>query len=321
MIPLTGTLVTGALLATPSTAQARVIERIVAVVNNEIITWSELEDVARPLLAQVAQIADPVEREQTRDRQLRRVLDDLVGQRLIMQEANRRRISVDSQAVNEQLERIKARQGWSDEKLRMYLAGQGLSMGEFRKQVREQKLRQNIIRRVLGKRIQVSERELKDYYREKLTKQKGSFEVEGAHLVLRVPENATPAEESAVRQQATELLARAQSGEDFTVLVGKYSQGPRANEGGNLGWIRRGNFDPSLEEAFFTLAPGKFGGPIRTNFGYHVVTVTQRKSVPPPSYDESVAQLTGELREKKLAGELTKWVADMKKRAFIEVRL
>jgi peptidyl-prolyl cis-trans isomerase SurA len=304
-----------------STAQARVIERIVAVVNSEIVTWSELEDVARPLLAQVAQIADPVEREQTRDRQLRRVLDDLVGQRLIMQEASRRRISIDSDAVSEHLERIKARQGWDDSKMSMYLAGQGLSMGEFRKQVREQLLRQRIIRRILGSRIQVTERELKDHYRDWLTQMKSNYEVDGAHLVLRIPENASPAEESAIRQQASELLARAQSGEDFKLLVGKYSQGPRAKEGGSLGWIRRNNFDPTLEEAFFSLEPGKFAGPIRTNFGYHVVTVTQRKQVPPPTYEEALPRMTADLREKKLGKELTKWVADMKKKAFIEVRL
>lgn len=304
-----------------ASAHARVIERIVAVVNDEIVTWSELEDLARPILAQVDQIADPVEREQTRDRQLRRMLDDLVGQRLIMQEASRRRITIDAEAVDAHIGRIKAQQNWDDDRLRMYLTAQGLSLGEFKKQVREQLLRKRIIRRTLGARLQVSEREIKDYYREKLTQAKTDYEVNAAHLILRVPANATPAEEAAIRQQANELRARAEGGEDFAALVGKYSQGPRAQEGGKLGWIRRGNLDPTLEEGFFALKPGGFGGPVRTNFGYHVITVTERKALAPPSYDEAVPQLTAELQDKKLQTELTKWVADMKKKAFIEIRL
>ncbi|MGK0360248.1 MAG: peptidyl-prolyl cis-trans isomerase SurA [Bradymonadia bacterium] len=304
-----------------SAAQARVIERIVAVVNDEIVTYSELEDMARPLLAQVDQISDPVDREQTRERQLRRVLDELVGQRLIMQEAARRRITIDSTAVDEHLDRIKGRQGWDDDKLRVYLSGQGMSLTQFRSQVREQLLKQRIIRRILGKRIQVSERELKDYFREKLTQSKSNFEVEAAHIVLRAPDNATAAEEAALRQQATEIIARAKSGEDFAALAAQYSEGPRAKEGGALGFIRRGNLDPTLEEAFFALEPGGVAGPVRTNFGYHVVTVKSRKAVAPPTYDEAVPALTAELREKKLATELTKWVADMKKKAFIETRL
>lgn len=304
-----------------SAAQARVIERIVAVVNDEIVTFSELEDMARPLLAQVAQISDPVEREQTRERQLRRVLDDLVGQRLIMQEAARRRITIDSDAVDQHLARIKGRQGWDDAKLNMYLSGQGLSLSEFRTQVREQLLKQRIIRRILGKRIQVTERELKDYFREKLTQSKSNFEVEAAHIVLRAPENATPAEEAALRQQATEIIARAKSGEDFAALAAQYSQGPRAKEGGGLGFIRRGNLDPTLEDAFFALEPGGVAGPVRTNFGFHIITVKSRKELAPPTYEEAVPALTAELREKKLAAELTKWVADMKKKAFIETRL
>lgn len=304
-----------------SIAQARVIERIVAVVNDEIVTYSELEDLARPMLAQVDQISDPVEREQTRERQLRRVLDELVGQRLIMQEAARRRITIDTEAVDEHLDRIKSRQGWDDEKMTMYLSGQGLTLSEFRAQVREQLLKQRIIRRILGSKIQVSDRELKDYYREKLTQAKSNYEVEAAHIVLRAPENATAAEEAAIRQQAKEIIARAQGGEAFAALAAQYSQGPRAKEGGMLGFIRRGSLDPNLEDAFFALEPGGVAGPVRTNFGYHVITVKSRRDLAPPSYEEAVPELTAELREKKLGAELTKWVADMKKKAFIETRL
>jgi parvulin-like peptidyl-prolyl isomerase len=182
------------LVATP--VQARVVDRVVAVVNEGIITWSELEDVARPILAQVGEVSDPVLREQTRDRQLRRVLDDLVGQKLIMQEAERRGIAVQPEEVDQHIDRIKSRQSWDEDTFATYLQGQGLSLTEFRKQVKDQLLRQNIIRRVLGTRIQVTDRELQDYYKEQSTQQKADFEVESAHIVLKVPKNATAAEDA-----------------------------------------------------------------------------------------------------------------------------
>lgn len=302
------------LVATP--VQARVVDRVVAVVNEGIITWSELEDVARPILAQVGEVSDPVLREQTRDRQLRRVLDDLVGQKLIMQEAERRGIAVQPEEVDQHIDRIKSRQSWDEDTFATYLQGQGLSLTEFRKQVKDQLLRQNIIRRVLGTRIQVTDRELQDYYKEQSTQQKADFEVESAHIVLKVPKNATAAEDAAQKQLALEIKARAEAGEAFAALTTEYSQG-----GGPLGFVRRNSLDPALEEALFTLEPGSIGGPVRTPFGWHVVQVISRKTVGLPAYEAWVVDGTTELREKKLNVELTRWVTELKKKAFIEVRL
>ena len=310
-----------ACLHIPFAASARLIDRVVAVVNEGIITWSELEDAAKPVLAQVSEIGDPVVREQTRERQLRRVLDDLVGQKLIMQEAERRGISVQADEVDRHIDRIKSRQSWDDDTFASYLRGQGLSVAEFRKQVREQLLRQNIIRRALGSRIQVTDRELQDFYKEELTQQKAGYEVDAAHIVLKVPANATPAEDAALRQLATEILARAQKGEDFAALSREYSQGAQAAQGGSLGTVRRGSLDAALEEALFALEPGQFGGPVRTSFGWHVVQVTGRKALGAPTFDEWAVEGGNKLREKKLAAELTRWVVELKKKAFVEIRL
>ncbi|MCB9553855.1 MAG: peptidylprolyl isomerase [Myxococcales bacterium] len=304
-----------------STAAAEIIDRVVAVVDDEVISLSELEDAARPLLAQVDAVSDPVTRTQLRDRQLRAALDGLIGKMLVAQEAARRNLGVERADVDAHIERVRARQGWTEDQLRLYLQGQGLSLAEFRAEIRENLLRQRVIGAVLGSKIRIGESDLRDYYKEKLTRSNTEYEVEAAHIVLSVPENATPAEEAAVRQQATEILQRARSGEGFADLARRYSQGPGASEGGYLGTIRRGSIDGSIEQAIFALAPGEVGGPVRSPFGYHVVTVLDRKKLPPQPYEEIKEDLRRELHEKRLEEELGKWIDELKKKSFVDIRL
>lgn len=310
-----------ALLAPSGPAQAEIIDRIVAVVDSEIITLSELEETARPLLAQVEAIADPVTRNQLRDRQLRQALDVLVGKKLIAQEAARRNLGVTRADVEAHLERVRARQGWTEDQLRMYLSGQGLKLADFRKEVRENLLRQRVIGAVLGTKIRVGESDIEDYYKEKLTQQSTEFEVEAAHIVLTLPPSATPAEDAAVRQQCTEILQRARAGEDFAALAAQYSQGPAAANGGYLGTIRRGSLDGALEQALFKLEPGQVDGPVRSAFGYHVLRVINRKRLPHRPLEEVRVELTRELTNKRMEEELGKWVDDLKKKAFVDIRL
>lgn len=302
-------------------AAAEIIDRIVAVVDEEIITLSELEETARPLLAQVNQVADPVTRAQLRQRQLRAALDALVGKKLVAQEAARRNLGVDSADVDAHLERVRAQQGWTEDQLRLYLSSQGLTMAEFKAEVRENLLRQRVIGAVLGSKVRIGDTDLKDFYKEKLTRSNTEYEVEAAHIVLTVPPQATEAEESAVRQKATELLQRARSGEDFTALAQQYSQGPGAANGGYLGTIRRGSLDGALESTLFETEPGGVNGPVRTGFGYHVVKAIARKTLPPKPFEEVKGELQRELHNKRLEEELGKWIEELEKKAFVDIRL
>ncbi|MCB9542061.1 MAG: peptidylprolyl isomerase [Myxococcales bacterium] len=310
-----------ALAALAAPAAAEIIDRVVAVVDDEVVTLSELEDAARPLLAQVEAVSDPVTRTQLRDRQLRAALDALIGKMLVAQEANRRNLGVEHADVEAHIERVRARQGWTEDQLRLYLSGQGLSLAEFRAEIRENLLRQRVIGAVLGTKIRIGESDLRDYYKEKLTRSNTEYEVEAAHIVLGVPDNATPAEEAAVRQQASELMQRARAGEKFSDLARRYSQGPGAAEGGYLGTIRRGSIDGSIEQAIFALAPGEVGGPVRSPFGYHVVTVLDRKKLPPEPYETVKEDLRRELHDKRLEEELGKWIEELKKKSFVDIRL
>lgn len=308
------------LLALPPVADAKVIDRVAAVVNDEVITLSEVEDAAALSLRKLVDVADPVTREQMTQRQLRRSLDDLVGHRLMLQEATRAQITITGEDVAAHLESVMSRQKWDDQQLRMYLTSQGLTMAEFRAQVREQLLRQRVVRRFLGGKVNVSDGDLLDYYRERKTQLATEFELEAAHIVLKVATDASPAEEAAIRQKARELLTRAAT-EDFGALARQYSEGPAADQGGYLGTFRRGSLDPGLEQVLFGLPVGGVGGPVRTGFGYHVVKSVSRKALPVPTFEESKEDLQRELTDKRMGDAMTRWIEELKGKAFIELRL
>lgn len=305
----------------PSAPRAKTIDRVVAVVNDEIVTQTELEDLSGPIMRQVDTISDPVAREQQRSKQLRFALEDIVGQRLITQEAQKHKLHVTVDEVDNYLARIKKQQGWDDKQLETYLMVQGTTLVSFRQQTREQLLRNKVVMNLIGDRIRVSEGDVAEYYKSKLTELHNQFELDAAHIALKLSDDATPAEEAAVRQQAMEILKRAQAGEDFEALAKQYSQAPGAENGGRLGALRKGSLDPGFEDVAFSLADGAVGGPVRSAFGYHIIKALGRKQLPTPPLEEVKSELQRELMDKRQKEEVAKWVQELKKKAFIEMRL
>ncbi len=308
------------LLWTPS-SHAEVIDRIVAVVNDDVVTLSELEDVTKTDLARVNAIMDPVTRDLKRKGILQKGLSDLVGKRLISQEAGRRNLKVEDRQVDAHLKRVQRSQKWTDKQMSMYLMSQGLTMKEFREEVRGQLLQQRVVGTVLGARIRISDTDLENYYKDKRTKMSNDYEVEAAHIVLKVRAGATKDEEAAVRQRAQAVLAEARAGANFSELAQRRSEGPTASRGGLLGTLQRGNIAPQLETAIFGLEPGAIDGPIRSPFGYHIVKVIQRKVLPPKPFSEVKEVLRSELHRRKLNDELARWIEELKTKAFIDERL
>ncbi len=305
----------------PASAPARIVDRVVAVVNDEIVTQSELDEIAASVMRQVDSVPDPVVREQTRQKQLRFALDELIGQKLVSQEAGKHKLAVTVDEVDNYIARVKKQQDWDDAKLETYLMVQGVSLATFRSQTKEQLLRKKVIVNEIGDRIRVSEGDVAEYYKSKLTELNNQFELEAAHIALKVDEGATPATDAAVRQQAVELLKRAQAGEEFEALAKQYSQAPGANNGGHLGVLRKGSLDPGFEDVAFALPDGGVGGPVRTAFGWHVIKALTRKKLPTPPLEDVKADLMRELTEKREHDEVGKWVEELKKKAFVDVRL
>ncbi len=301
-------------------AAAEIIDRVVAVVNDEVVTLSEVEDAAAGALREAEAESDPVARQQKRQRQLRAFLDLIIGDKLVKQEAAKARIVVREPEVEAHLDRVMQQQGWGQPQLQQYLLAQGLTLAAFKEQVRDQLLQRKVVGRFLRDKITLTDRDVLNYCREKTTEAASSYAVEAAHIVLRVPEGASAAEDAALRRKAEEIRDRAKAGEDFAALAGQYSE-IGGDNGGALGTVNKGDLDPSLEKAIFGLPEGGVGGPVRTPAGYHVVRSVSRVKKAASTCDEVDPEMRNALYQERLRDAMADWIGDLRKKAFIEVRL
>lgn len=309
-------------LGLPHMGRAETVDRIVALVNDSVITLSELEELTIPLQMRMQTIADPVKRSEILAEQTGQALEQLIGQELLVQIAAEQGVTVSDEQVEAHLSNILKQQGWGEAQLQQYLNAQGMTRNALKEQSKKFLVQQTVAQRNLASKLSVTEVELRDLYQSSINEAKSNLKLEGAHIFLKVPSGSTAATEAAIKQRASELLQRAQAGEQFADLAKEFSEGAGAERGGDLGVISRGGGLPSeLEEAFFKLKEGEFGGPVRSPFGYHILYASKVSAQQPPSYEESRPRLEAQLRQTKYQKALKEWIEDMKKSAFIERRL
>ena len=178
-----------------------------------------------------------------------------------------------------------------------------MTLAGFRAAVKENLLEQRVVGVVLGSRIRVTDRDLEDFYKEQRTKMKREFEVEAAHIVLKVATGASVDDEAAVRQRAVDILSRLKAGEAFDALASELSEGPQAKSGGRLGTLRRGNLNPTLEDAIFSIDRVKSMGPT----GHRLATTSSKCSTARPLPPKTFEQVKGELRNHDDRSSVRRW--------------
>ncbi len=269
-------------LATGVHAQAtQQADYIVAVVSSEPITNSEVRTAMQRVindLTQQRQTVPPM------DELRRRVLERLINERAQLQAAQEAGIRVD-EAIVDQSEQAVARQNQVDvAELRARVRKDGITIGQFRKQLRDQVILSRLHEQQVEGRIRISEA---DIDRALAEQQGGSAdplaqEVNLAHLLVSVPEKATSEQAAVLFAQAQKVLARIRAGEDFAAVVQELSAADRTN-GGQLGLRRADRYPPAFLTATQNLAVGEVSDVVRTNAGFHILKVIERKAPAAPS--------------------------------------
>jgi peptidyl-prolyl cis-trans isomerase SurA len=261
-------------------SQAEVVDRIVAVVDKEIILQSELEAQLQFLAIQNRlDLSD----QSYRDSLANIILDRMIEDKVILVEAGRdTSISVTTKeidsALNNQIERIRS-QFASEEAFLEQLQAEGMTLKQLRSQYRDeiqnQLLKEKLIQKRLEK-VRVSSGEVKEFYetnRDSLPEKPAGVRL--AHILLDTqPGQATV---DSLLAYAESIRRKAQEGEDFALLAKTYSEDPTSQDGGDLGWFSRGQLVPEFEEAAFILQPGQISHVVRTQFGFHIIKCTGRR--------------------------------------------
>ena len=255
---------------------SRPADSIVAVVNSEPITQSEVRAAVQRASRDLAQqrIAAP-----PADELARRVLERLINERAQLQHARETGIRVDEAAID-QAEQGVARQNQIDvAELRMRVARDGFSVAQFRSQLRDQLTLSRLHERDVEGRLRITEADIDAALAEQQAGQTDPLvqDINLANLLVSVPENATTEQAAQRMLQAQKVLDRLRSGEDFAALVSELSAGDRAN-GGQLGLRRADRYPPAFVAATQNLAAGQVSEIVRSGAGFHILKVIEKKA-------------------------------------------
>ncbi len=259
----------------------RAADYIVAVVNSEPITNSEVQRELQRVIQQLAQQRRPVPE---RKEMAREVLENLINQKVQLQSANETGIRVDDAAIDQAVQNI-ARQNQMDvAQLRRRIADDGLAFSQFRAQLRDQLVLTRLREREVEPRVRVSDLEIDQYLRDQQSvKDPANIELNLAHILVSVPESATAAQIGAQQGKAQKLLERARGGEDFVALVRDFSDAPDRANGGQIGLRTADRYPPLFLDATQALEVGAIAGLVRSGAGFHILKVIEKKSAGLPA--------------------------------------
>jgi len=284
-----------------------VVDRVVAVVNGEIITMSDLQREESLKKVDVKQ-----------DERL--LLEDMIDRKLQMAAAKRAGMDVTDKELADAIADIMKRNSLDSKQFEGALAKEGLTLEQYKNELREQMTLSRMFNKYVRSGIAVNEAEVRAYYERNIKSYALPEEIRVRQIFFRLPENATPAETAAIKEKATAALARAKKGEDFIRLVKELSESENASQGGDLGFMQRGQAIPEIEEAARSLKPGDIAGPLQCAGGFHIIRLEEIRT-PIKPFDKVKDEITKMLYEQKMENTYRTWLQTLRSDSNIENRL
>jgi peptidyl-prolyl cis-trans isomerase SurA len=250
------------------------VDRIVAVVNKEVITLSELNEAVGTAERQLRrQGTQPPERAILE----RQMLERLILDKAQLQMARETGIRVDELQVDRAVQRIAESNKLTLGEFRRALESDGVSFDAWREDLREQIILTRLREREVDDKIQVSDTEVDLFLQEAKALPAERVEYNLAHILVRVPDQASPERIEQARLRAEKVVAQARSGEDFSRLAASYSDAPDALQGGLLGWRTQDRLPELFAQTLLELKPGEVSNIMRSPAGFHIVKLLDRR--------------------------------------------
>jgi len=308
-------------LLSPLRSPAEIVERSVAVVNDEIIFLSELEEYGKPYFEEIRKKTPPGETQEKLTRARRDVLDQLVENKLLDQEIKKRKVEVSDKDIDAAVEDILKQNRITLNEMKMALAKDGMTLTTYRERLRDNIGRMRLISREIKSKIVIHDEDIRRVYRERIQEYMIPLEVKLQQIFFAAPRDAAPEKVAAIEKQAGEVLKQAKEGGDFSELARKFSQSPEGKEGGNLGFFKSKELIPELEEASFSLEAGEISPLVRTSEGFHILRVMERRGGEPKPYAEVQDKIREEMMQAESEKKFQEWMKSLKSKAYVENKL
>lgn len=260
--------------ATSSAGRPLLLDRIVAVVNNEVITYRDLAQRIAQVSAQLEQQRVPLPPQDVLERQ---VLERIIAERAQLQFARDTGIRVDDLTLDRTIARIAEQNKLTLAEFRAALERDGMPYDRFREEIRNEITLSRLREREVDAKIQVSESEIDNFLEEQKSAPATGVEYNLSHILVSVPENASPEQIEARRQRAESALKQVQSGADFREVAVGFSDAPDALAGGLIGWRAQDRLPDLFTDALAKMKPGEVTPILRSPAGFHIVKLSDRR--------------------------------------------
>ncbi|MDX2015125.1 MAG: peptidylprolyl isomerase [Myxococcaceae bacterium] len=311
-----------ALCALSLSARAELVDRIAAVVNADIIALSEVEARAAPELARLRGEPDPIRRGELRAVLIKRVLDGLIGEKLMDAQVRELNIDVSEAEVDLGVDDVKRQNNVEGAQFEQLLAQEGYTIPAFRSFMKKHLSKLKLVNLKVRSKVKVTDEDLKAEYARLSRDETQDFEVRARHILVQVQPKATPEQVEQARLKAVQLMDEAKkAGVDFAALAKAKSEGPSASDGGDLGFFKRGVMVAEFDKVAFGMPIGGISEPVRTKFGWHVIKVEERRSSPPKPFDEVRDVLRDRLTRVQLEKYTDQYVQELRAGATIDIKI
>jgi parvulin-like peptidyl-prolyl isomerase len=304
-----------------TTVEAEIADRIAAVVNDEIITLSEMNKGFEPYRQRFVAGYRGEDPEKALDEAKRIFLNRMVDNLLVEREAKRKGISVPDEEVEEALRDIREQRNLSEEEFLRLLAKEGITPAEFKKNSREQLMRIKLIGREIRSKIVVTEEEIGEYYMKHRQEYEGEESVRIRQILLLLPNGANPEIRKKRRAEAEAIHEQLVAGKSFEELCATFTEGPGAEEGCDIGFIKKGTILPEVESVAFSLSAGQFSPVIESAVGLHIIQATDRRGAGIKAIKNVRAEIKKRIENEKLEQKLGEWMKELRKKSNVEIRL
>ncbi|QTA79087.1 Chaperone (peptidyl-prolyl cis-trans isomerase) [Desulfonema limicola] len=313
------------LLSTPclftiKKAQAEIVDRIVAVVNDDIISLFELNSIFLPYAEKVKSLDySPEQKKEMLFKVREDIINQLIDQKLTDQEIRQARISVSKAEIDNSIERIKESNYYTDEDLAAALKREGYTLEDYRERLKEQILRSKLVNLEVKSKIIITKEDIKAYYDSHAEEFQGEKKYHLKNILMTVPSFASEQEKLDIKKRMELIREQIKAGKSFEAMAKKYSQSSLASEGGDLGTFSYKDIAPKLQLVLDGLAQGDITPVLDTEQGFQIFYIQEfikeRKKTLQEAEPEIEEKLFNEIVNKKFKS----WLSNLRNRSHIKI--
>jgi peptidyl-prolyl cis-trans isomerase SurA len=306
----------GMLVGGVAAQQTQIVDRVVAIVNSDIITLYDLNRAFKPYEENIKALGYPPDKEQATLFQVRNdILNQLIDSQLADQKIKRDQISVSQNEIDATIERMKETRSITDEQMREGLAAQGLTIEEYRKEIEAQILRTKLVNREVKSKIVITKEDIKAYF----DSHPEEYASDKKYYLWNIFIKASGSDKTEAFRLMKGVESRLKQGSPFESLVKEFNESSSAVQGTDLGLYRRDELSEELRAVVGGLKTGEFSSILDTNFGYQIIYVGNIETSDAKSLETVEAEIQQKLYDEFVNNRYQDWLEDLRARSHIRI--